>query len=297
MQACPFCMRAIPAPLVGAQRCQHCGRSGGAPASGPPPSAFKPLAPAEVVMAEVVPEVRAAPAPFRPSAPAPFQPSAAPVIASREPSLVEGYVANKLLGFGAKLLFFLLLMPLAGAYMVFYQATEVLPRATNREPQKLKASELLQQSGTVVDGTHVALSDFRFETARISTNLAGTDQEWSKAFVPIVAKDAPIDGNPVRVLLETEDAQTPPDLQELMDDNKVQGVLFRGTFALELGEVFLLGAKYPDKLDDCLILKHNRTPTRPLVTYFLIGLGVVMALSGIPIYYVAFGSLFGKPTS
>ena len=200
-------------------------------------------------------------------------------------SILERLIRAKLKDYAGKILMIVLCAPLLGVGLLIEQFNE--PQLSNQVPEVMSCKELIKHGAA--DKAHVVLTDFRFETNRLVGDMLRQDKTtWSKAFVPIVPADAPEGQQPVRILMETNQAKTLEQLLQLKASNRVQGLVLRGDGSLEFTERVRLEMKYP-KTDwkNCYLLQHGQAPSTPKDPYFNIPLGVALILSGGPIYYVA----------
>ena len=198
-------------------------------------------------------------------------------------SFFEAHAKSAVANYFYKLLALIAMMPLGGAALVYYQAYNVLPHLPSPEPRIVTCDELILSGAS--DHTYLVVTDFRFDTAQMCTNLTGSKDKWREAFIPIQSSAASAPERSVQVILYTEEALTPADLEELIAENELHGAAVRGTNAFTITQAIRLAGRFKGvNTQDCLFIRHEVLPPTHLSTYALIVLGVLMMIAGIPIW-------------
>lgn len=269
--ACPFCENMVPA---NADTCPYCHLSVALAA------AEHRASDSEIVTAEIVSRgPKLAPSPPRYSTSA-TQPAAQPQ------SFLARQTGKIALRFVAKIIFLLWIVPLIGLYTVYHEWTVMLP-ASKVPPQRMSYRELFRKG--VADGTHIVLTDFELQSDQVVTNLLGSKEQWSSAFVPVIAIRTKNRSAPIRMLVHTSEANTPAELQALQDSKQIEGTIFLTTESVRFRDEVSLSTKFKERqynAETCYLLEHAMVPQSTAKTYEEIGLGVVMIVAGVPIYWL-----------
>lgn len=193
-------------------------------------------------------------------------------------------IAHHYLG---KILFLILIAPLGGIYLIVNQCVDGIPRSARQTPQVLTCRDLTETR--VEDKAFIALTDFHMGNTQVVAEPLGCHKDiWKKAWILVYPTHAAEAGSLRHVLLEMEEGSTLAQLEKLASSGRIQGLVRPADNLLEFSERVRIQLEYPDlELKDCYILQHGTTPPTPLEAYLLLGLGVALVLTGVPIYYVA----------
>lgn len=269
--ACPFCENMVPAD---AHTCPYCHLSVARAA------AEHRAGESEIVAAEIVSR-----GPTLTSAPPQY--SASATLPAAQPQSFLARQAGKIaFRFVAKIVFLLWIVPFVGLYTVYHEWTVMLP-ASKVPPQRMSYRELFRKG--VADGTHIVLTDFELQSDQVVTNLLGSEQQWSTAFVPVIAIRTKNREAPLRMLLHTSEANTPGELQALQDSKQIEGTIFLTTDDIRIRDEVALRLEFKERqynAETCYLLEHAMVPQSTAKTYEEIGLGVVMIVAGVPIYWL-----------
>jgi hypothetical protein len=293
---CPLCQAEIPGArdLGGIRYCPSCLRI--LPPEPPPDEPVDDLPevlPADepTSAAEDLPEVLPADGAPAEAGPGGHRPGgqSRPGLGARARGLAEraatGYARHLL----AKVLVLILFTPLGGVTLIWIQLEEGIPyHGSGPEPQVIACKDLLARGPG--DNLYVELTEFRLEIARRTTDSFFSDDYWKKAWVPAVPADADEGRHPARLLLETDGVYNPRQLEELQRKGRIRGMVYRDIESLKIHITDILRIKgdYPSTdWPNTWVLRQGKGPPSPWVTYPLIGLGVLLILAGIPIWWFA----------
>jgi hypothetical protein len=231
--------------------------------------------PAEDSVDEVVPADRHAPARRRPGP----GPKADPLPVRLATGVLRHYLA--------KFLVLFLFAPCGGVALILIQVEQALPYlGSGPDPQVISCQDLLARGPGA--NHYVELTDFRLESDRRTTDSFFAGDSWQKAWVPIVPADADGERQPVRLLLETQEAHTPGALDRLEQKGRIRGMVYRDIESLHITDILRVKGNYPDTdWPNSWLLRQGQRPPSPWITYSLIGLGVLLILAGLPIWWFA----------
>ena len=124
-------------------------------------------------------------------------------------------------------------------------------RNTQAEPQEISIDQLM--SAGFGDNAHVLLTDFAFsEHYVVEEKLGGS---WEKAWCPLLSPNKPI-GQPLRVVLATEEVHGEASAVQLRQEPRIQGVV--GMFSsLGKDKQKLLEDDFPGTdFDQVFVVRH-----------------------------------------
>lgn len=178
------------------------------------------------------------------------------------------------------------LVPFIGFGTLYHEWTVNLP-ASKVPPQRISYRELLHKG--VADGTHIVLTDFELQSDQVVTNLLGSEEQWSSAFVPVIAIRTKDRSAPLRMVMHSREPCTSDDLQALQDSKEIVGTIFQTTDSLSIPNRIALRLNFEDRQYNgktCYLLEHGTAPQSTAKTYEKIAYSVVMIVAGVPIYWL-----------